>query len=405
MAVMPEPALLPSALVVDDDPLNVELLCAYLEREGYRTTTAASGEEALDLIDTANPDIVFLDVMMPGMSGFDACVGLKRRVQPRFVPIVLVTALSALEDRVRGLEAGADEFLSKPVDRSELLARARSLVRLKRSVEATEAAHQEIQRLNEQLEAENLRMRAELDVARQLQAMVLPRPAELAVVQPLSIVASMQPALEVGGDYYDVLLESNGKLKIGIGDVTGHGLESGVLMLMVQTAVRTLMTAGEQDSTRFLSLVNRVIWSNLQRLGSQKDLTLALLDYEDGRLRISGQHESVLLVRSGEPVEVVDTILLGFPVGLVEDITEFVSYVDLQLEDGDVVVLYSDGIVEAGDPRGEMYGIDRLCAILHAHRDEEADAIKVAILSDLSAFIGARPVRDDITVVVLKQRS
>ncbi|MEE9149262.1 MAG: 7TM diverse intracellular signaling domain-containing protein, partial [Candidatus Tectomicrobia bacterium] len=112
------------------------------------------------------------------------------------------------------------------------------------------------QKQNEQLRTDNLRLQTELGVAQRLQQMILPTPEELAQVEGLDIAAFMQPAEEVGGDYYDVL-PHNGRLSIGIGDVSGHGLESGVVMLMTQTAVRTLLTSGETDPVRFLDILNR----------------------------------------------------------------------------------------------------------------------------------------------------
>jgi serine phosphatase RsbU (regulator of sigma subunit) len=121
-----------------------------------------------------------------------------------------------------------------------------------RTAELAEA-NEEISALNEQLRAENLRMGAELEITRQLQQLILPKPEELAAVAGLDIAGYMEPADEVGGDYYDVLAD-NGQVKIGIGDVTGHGLESGMVMLMTQMAVRTLLTSGETDPVRFLDI-------------------------------------------------------------------------------------------------------------------------------------------------------
>jgi hypothetical protein len=131
------------------------------------------------------------------------------------------------------------------------------------------AAYEEIRILNSQLEAENLRMGAELDIAKRLQQMILPKPEELRQIDGLEIVGYMQPADEVGGDYYDVLAR-NGVIHVGIGDVTGHGLESGVLMLMAQTAIRTLIEHGETDTKAFLTTLNRVILKNAQRMHATK---------------------------------------------------------------------------------------------------------------------------------------
>ncbi|HBL61803.1 MAG TPA: hypothetical protein DDZ80_26340, partial [Cyanobacteria bacterium UBA8803] len=218
-------------------------------------------------------------------------------------------------------------------------------------LEALEQSQKEITVLNERLKAKNLRLSSELEVTRKLQQMILPKPSELQSIPGLEIAGFMEPASEVGGDYYDVLYH-NGTVKIGIGDVTGHGLESGVLMLMVQTAVRTLLEVNETDSKKFLDVLNRTIYNNVQRMKSDKNLSLALLDYQEGTLRLSGQHEEIIVVRSGGQVERIDTIDLGFPIGLELDITDFVAQMQVQLQSGDGVVLYTDGITEAEDING-----------------------------------------------------
>ncbi|HEY9909476.1 MAG TPA: SpoIIE family protein phosphatase, partial [Thermosynechococcaceae cyanobacterium] len=167
-------------------------------------------------------------------------------------------------------------------------------------------ANQEITVLNDRLQSENQRMSAELEVTRRLQQMILPKEEELLLVAGLDIAGFMQPAAEVGGDYYDVL-QHEGRVKIGIGDVTGHGLESGVVMIMAQTAVRALLSNGETDSVKLMNTVNQLLYDNTRRMSSHKSMTLVLLDYEAGLLRLSGQHEEVIIVRSDGKVELIDT--------------------------------------------------------------------------------------------------
>jgi class 3 adenylate cyclase len=118
-------------LVVDDIPANVELLEALLSADGYDISMAYTGEEALQRVAEDDPDLILLDVMMPGMNGFEVCNYLKNDEATQFIPIVLLTALDRMEDKVRGLEAGADDFLTKPFNRIELKARIRSLLRIR----------------------------------------------------------------------------------------------------------------------------------------------------------------------------------------------------------------------------------------------------------------------------------
>lgn len=268
-------------------------------------------------------------------------------------------------------------------------------------LEALEQSQKEITTLNDRLKAENLRMSAELEITRQLQQMILPKDAELNQIAGLDIAGFMEAAEEVGGDYYDVL-QHNGRVKIGIGDVTGHGLESGVLMIMVQTAVRTLLANNETDPTKFLNTINRTIYDNLQRMNSDKNLSLALLDYQEGTVRLSGQHEEIIIVRSGGIVERIDTIDLGFPIGLEADITDFVAQTSVQLNPRDVVVLYTDGITEAENRTGMQYGLERLCEVVSQNWHLSAGEIRQAVIDDLKWHIGQQKVYDDITLVVLK---
>ena len=135
-------------LVVDDEENNLELMKALLEPLGFRVTTAANGDEALGEA-VEDPDLIILDVMMPVMDGFEACLELKRQAGTTFIPVIMVTALDSLEDRVRGIECGADDFLSKPVNRSELMARTRSLLHLKKTQERLEGAYHAINTMNE----------------------------------------------------------------------------------------------------------------------------------------------------------------------------------------------------------------------------------------------------------------
>ncbi len=168
--------------------------------------------------------------------------------------------------------------------------------------------HLQLKELKEealQLALENERMKTELEVTRRIQIMILPQKEELEQVAGLAIAGFMEPAEEVGGDYYEVLQhDNNGRILISIGDVTGHGLESGMLMLMTQAAVRTLLENDEQDTVKFFSSLNSIIYKNAQeRLEVDKNLTLSLLEYVP---TYTGDYESVVVMKTSLWCEMVN---------------------------------------------------------------------------------------------------
>ncbi|ANP86248.1 SpoIIE family protein phosphatase [Rhizobium leguminosarum] len=266
-----------------------------------------------------------------------------------------------------------------------------------------EDAKEEISTLNAQLQRENRRLGTELAVAERIQLMVLPLHQELEEFQALEIAAYMRPAEEVGGDYYDVLKSGN-RLKIGIGDVTGHGLESGVLMLMVQSVARALQEAGNTDAVKFLTDLNSALFKNIVRTKIDKHLTLAFLDYDGKEMILSGQHEEVVVVRANGEVERIDTMDLGIPIGLEADISAFIKTREISFETGDLILLHTDGVTEAENDAGELFGIERLCREALRLKDQSAEKVVAGIIATLMLFIGSQKIYDDITLLAVRHR-
>ena len=242
----------------------------------------------------------------------------------------------------------------------------------------------------------------EVQITQRIQELLLPDIRELQAIHELDIAGYMKPAEHIGGDYYDILRIGD-SVKIGIGDVTGHGLESGLLMLMTQTAVRTLLSSNERDPRRMMSILNRTVFDNLQRMHVDKSLTLSLFDYCQGVLRVSGQHEYVVMMRQGGEIEVVDTIDLGVPLGLEADISRFINEQVLPLQPGEGAILFTDGITEAENIAGEQFGLPRLVALAKEHWQSPAAQISQAIVHSVEQHIAGHTVYDDITLVVLKR--
>jgi len=378
-------------LIVDDEPVNLQVLVNHLSLQNYTLVQASTGMEALEQIEEAKPDLILLDVMMPKMTGYEVTQKVREKWKTDELPVLLLTAKNQIADLVEGFESGANDYITKPVSKDELLARINTHLSIK------------------QLREDNLRMSAELEVSRRLQQMLLPKEQELEQVAHLDIAGFMKPAEEVGGDYYDVL-QHHGRLLFGIGDATGHGLESGMLALMTQSAVRTLLENGETDWTKFLNSINGMIYKNVhERLSIDKNITLSLLEYQPlssgetgGVLRVSGQHEDIIVVQNGQ-MELIDTTDLGVPVGFLDDIAKHVGQTEVALNTGDVVVLYTDGITEAENIEQEEYGIERLSDVVKQHWQNSAKDLRQAVLDDVRQFVGKQKFLDDITLLVLKQ--
>jgi class 3 adenylate cyclase/CheY-like chemotaxis protein len=168
-------------LVVDDLPQNVKLLADLLAVTGYAVATAASGAEALEKVETERPDLVLLDVMMPEMSGYEVCRAIRDNPATGILPVVMVTSLDPAQERIKGLEAGADDFLSKPVNRPELLARVRSLVRVKRLYDTVERQAAQLAEWNRTLEARVGEQVAQLERLGRLKRFFSPQLAEMIV--------------------------------------------------------------------------------------------------------------------------------------------------------------------------------------------------------------------------------
>lgn len=245
------------------------------------------------------------------------------------------------------------------------------------------------------------RLEKEMEISARIQTSILPRRLD---VPGLDVAAQMIPASEVGGDYYDVFAVKNGGW-IAIGDVAGHGLTSGLVMLMVQSAIAALgrdkPNASPKDLVRVL---NAVLYDNIRnRLGNDEHVTLSLMRYErSGRVVFAGAHEDIILFRAGTgTIETIET--LGPWLGAMRDVSRTVMDDELLLDDGDLLVLYTDGITEARNESGEQFSFERLCARVKALGREPVEAIRDAILNEVKAF--SKVQEDDLTLLLVRYKS
>ena len=253
----------------------------------------------------------------------------------------------------------------------------------------------------EREKAEKRRLESELSIATRIQTSILPRDLS---VRGLEIAATMLPATEVGGDYYDVLPTPRG-CWIGIGDVAGHGLRSGLVMMMLQSIVSALVRSNPEAAPRdVLRVVNAVLYENVrERLQQDEHATLNLISYrEDGELVFAGAHEDMLVLRAESgTVELVPT--LGTWVGATKDIDDTTPDTRCRLRDGDVLLLYTDGVIEAQSGAGEHFGVERLARELSRLGDQPAARIRDGLCDAVTGFMRAQ--HDDIALLVARYRA
>ena len=392
----------PRILAVDDSRPNVILLEKTLSKDGYEVMTAAGGEEALAITlesfeSGQPPDLVLLDVMMPGMDGFEVCRRLKRMAQEfeAFVPVVLLTALDKVEDKVTGFESGADDYLVKPPARDELLARVRSMMRIKDLQEGLLQA-------NRQLEDAQAELEREIEIVGQIQRSFLPE--DFPSHPDLRLAACYVPSAQAGGDYYDVIEIDKQHWGLVVADVTGHGASAAVVMAVTHLLMRSFVNTFKYPSTA-LKVVNEKL---NEHLSSEHFVTMfyGVLDLvprkQDRGLNFtfsSAGHNPMYLVRSG--VGQVDELRteLGFP------LRSFMSdeYDEAQavIMPGDKLVLFTDGLVENSNGHGEIFEERRIVDVLTATVGANAEDTVARLHQELESFCGDEPLRDDLTMFVL----
>lgn len=248
-------------------------------------------------------------------------------------------------------------------------------------------------------EEERLRMSQEMEVARRIQTALLPAVED---GRTASLAAAMIPAEEVGGDYYDIIVDANGVRWYGIGDVSGHGVTSGLIMLMTHCVVRTIIeTAPNLSMDEILTKLNKILYDDILLLGESHHLTFGLIkSLGDGDYLAAGAHEDVIIHRAATGQ--CETLALeGCWFGLVKDIAGQSVDCRFHLDPGDTVILYTDGVVEAENADGALWEVERFVDSIQRHAHLTPEDMKTAILADVTGFMGTQ--LDDITMMILRR--
>jgi serine phosphatase RsbU (regulator of sigma subunit) len=388
---------LPRILIVDDEPLNIDYLEQELEDLDYEVLSARNGQEALELVDSQLPDMILLDIMMPIMDGFEVLARLKAEKQWRDIPVVVISALSDMNNVVKGIELGAEDYLPKPFDPVLLHARIKSGLEKKRF-----------------RDLERLYMKAlerELEIGREIQADFLPD--EILQPEGWKIATYFQAAREVAGDFFDVFQLNGGMFGLVVGDVCDKGVGSALYMALFRSLLRVT-----SDVTRFPSgleehgeevsrasvLKNSIEFINqyicrVHKSAMFASLFFGVLDPKSALLSyINAGLEPPLVLRHGKLL--TELMPTGPIVGGIEDIHFDVGETDLDPDD--IILIYTDGITDACNADDEEFGRERVMSIAENY-STSADSLIDRIVNDVKTFVDQAAQFDDITLMAVQR--
>ncbi|MEO6809815.1 MAG: fused response regulator/phosphatase [Isosphaeraceae bacterium] len=376
----------PRVLVVDDNALNVELLAVTLDRLGYEVVTADSGRSALDAVETLSPDVVLMDVLMPGMSGLEALRQLRSRAEASDLPVILVSGLGETEDIVDGLRLGANDYVTKPINLPVLQARLATQTALKR-------ARDDLRRSAQLLEAELERKARDLDMAAHVQRSILPQASP--TLHRLKTAWYYEPTSEVGGDLYDVVPLSGGRTFLFVADAMGHGVQAALVVSIVKATLTAYLGAGD-DLAGLLTRLDETIAGLLD--GRFVTAAACVIDPESRQLRYALAGHPPFLVSGSTGVKTIGEGSPPLGIGLGRPYRS--DEMTLDPEAG--VLLYSDGLTEAHDPEGAQFGLEALTArYADLNGTDPAETIR-SLRATLKTFRGDEPPSDDLTILAAR---
>lgn len=306
---------------------------------------------------------------------------------------IAVKPIRTLEDGVRKIGEGDFSHKIKINSKDEFLVLADSINMM--TAQISELQQQAVV---------NAQVQKEMEIAKGIQTSLVPDVMKMKL-KGYDLSANMTPAAEVGGDYYDVIEGPNGHLWFAIGDVTGHGLIPGLVMMMSQVLVNTYVRNSEgQDPVDILVKTNKIMQMNIrERMNENHHMTFSLLvDKGDGDIAYAGAHEKIVIYRKAEDkVEVIDTD--GMWLGIIPDIQEATAECagEFKLNPGDICALYTDGVIEIMNDQREQYDIKRVADVIRSSATLSSAEIKQKLLDDINEFKHEQ--LDDITFIVMKK--
>ena len=371
----PSPGL---ALIVDDEKTNRLVLRSQLGKEGYDTLEAANGEEAVALFERDSPSIVFMDVLMPVMDGYEATRQIKRAAGKRFVPVIFVTALNDEVSLRDCIDAGGDDFLVKPFERVVLQSKIRSM--------------QRIASLNREIQGMYSMIRREQEIAEA----VFVNAIQSSNIDNDSLRQTVRPASVFSGDMVLSAYSPSRDLLFLTGDFTGHGLLAALGAMPVSEVFRAMAAKGF-SAEEILAGINRKLKSILPT-GMFFGAQLVVVNHDLEHVRVFNAGMPDVLIVGGSDNRIKHRLAsTGLPLGVSDQIEprELLQYAPIAYNDK--ILMYSDGLIEARNPEDREFGIERLQASITAAPPGQ---IFDRVLHDLESFCGGQMTQpDDVTLV------
>jgi sigma-B regulation protein RsbU (phosphoserine phosphatase) len=376
-----------SILIVDDTPANLRLLSQMLGEQGYGVRAVTNGVRALTSAKAAPPDLILLDIKMPGMNGYEVCEQLKADPLTRNIPVIFISALDEIQDKVQAFAVGGVDYITKPFQFKEVLARTET--------------HLSLRKLQNQLRDANRKMEQELALAGKVQSSFLP--SELPAPVGWQMAAALKPARQTSGDFYDLISLPDGRLGLVVADVVDKGVGAALFMTLSWILIRTYALENPTQPERVLRAVNDRILAEIDT-GQFITVFFGILDPSVGTLAYcnAGHHPPYLYSAQDERVAQPLT-QTGMALGVTD--TEIWEQATTQIQPGDTLVLYSDGVTDAESVEGAFFGHERLQTTVRASLGCSAQEILDALLTRVQEFARGSVQSDDVTLMIVARDS
>ena len=369
-------------LVIDDDVAILELLKRTLKKQGYDVSVANNGEEGIEQAKQLRPALIICDWIMPKLTGIEVCRQVKATSELSTTQFFLLTSLGSVSDRVTGLDAGADDFISKPIEMNELYARVRAGLRL----------HQ----LSQDLQTQKQRIEAELAEAAEYVRSLLPEP----LTEPIKIDAKFIPSRQLGGDSFDYSWLDSDHLSIYLLDTSGHGLRAALPSVSVLNLLRSraIPNIDYYQPSNVLKALNTTfqmtykndkyftIWYGVYQLSTRQLLYSS-----------AGHPPAILLTGKDEKdIKIERLKTRGMPVGMFLE-AEYMDAIH-EIEELSNLYIFSDGVYEINQPDNTMLGLEGFISVLTEYNHLQDNTLE-EVLNTIKRINSYNPFDDDFSLL------